>query len=144
MPCEGVALIGRLSEREFFVLGLALYAGEGSKTDGGVYFANSDPRMILVFVIWLRRFFEVDERRLRVKLYLHDGLDLEAAISFWSELTAIPTTQFGKPYRAIDNDTRRKSKHVMGCPGVGFSCTSTHRRVMGLIEAILSPSALPG
>ena len=36
-----------MSEREFLVLGLALYAGEGSKTDGDVTFANSDPRMIV-------------------------------------------------------------------------------------------------
>jgi transposase len=31
---EGRARIGRLSEREFLVAGVALYAGEGSKRDG--------------------------------------------------------------------------------------------------------------
>jgi transposase len=40
---EGRARIGRLSEREFLVAGVALYAGEGSKGDGSVVFANSDP-----------------------------------------------------------------------------------------------------
>jgi hypothetical protein len=33
---EGRARIGRLSEREFLVAGVALYAGEGSKGDGSV------------------------------------------------------------------------------------------------------------
>ena len=64
---EGRARIGRLSEREFLVAGVALYAGEGSKRDGTVRFANSDPRMIVFFCAWLRRFFEIDESRLRVR-----------------------------------------------------------------------------
>jgi hypothetical protein len=87
---EGRARIGRLSEREFLVAGVALYAGEGSKTEGAVKFANTDPRMIAFFCAWLRRFFEVDEARLRVRLYLHEGLDLTASVDFWSELTGIP------------------------------------------------------
>jgi hypothetical protein len=45
--------------------------------------------MIVFFCYWLRRFFEVDESRLRVRLYLHEGLDLAAAIAFWSALTGI-------------------------------------------------------
>jgi hypothetical protein len=70
-----------VSEREFLVAGVALYAGEGSKTDGCVRFANSDPRMIYFYCCWLRRFFTVDESRLRVHLYLHEGLDLASAIA---------------------------------------------------------------
>ena len=46
---EGQARIGRLSERELLVAGVALYAGEGSKGDGAVKFANSDPRMVRFF-----------------------------------------------------------------------------------------------
>ena len=46
---EGRARIGRLSEREFLVAGVALYAGEGAKRDGALKSANSDPRMIFFF-----------------------------------------------------------------------------------------------
>jgi hypothetical protein len=81
---EGRARIGRLSEREFLVAGVALYAGEGSKQDGRVRFVNSDPRMVVFFCSWLRHFYEVDESRLRLVLYLHQGLDLSAAIAYWS------------------------------------------------------------
>ena len=126
------------------MLGLALYAGEGGKTNGEVRFANSDPRMILVFVTWLRHFFDVDESRLRMRLYLHADLDLDAAIEFWSQLTAMPRSQFRKPYRAVADNTIRRNRHIYGCPGVSYGCTTTHRRVMGMIEAILSPSCLPG
>jgi hypothetical protein len=141
---EGAERIGQLSEREFLVLGLALYAGEGSKTRNDVIFANSDPRMILMFTRWLRRFFDVDESRLRVRLYLHEGLDLDEAVRFWSDLTQIPPSQFTKPYRAVADPTMRRTKHLMGCPGIAYRSASIHRRVMGLIEAVLSATALPG
>jgi len=141
---EGRARVGRLSEREFLVAGVALYAGEGAKKDGSVLFANSDPRMVAFFCSWLRHFFPVDESRLRVRLYLHQGLDLAAAIAFWSALTGIPASQFVKPYRAVPDPSIRTAKHVHGCVGVRYSCSVTHRSIMGLVGALLSDAAIPG
>ena len=135
---EGRERIGELSARDLLIAGTALYAGEGGKTDGEVRFANSDPRMIALFCLWLRRFFDIDESRLRVRLYLHDGLDLEEASRFWSELTAIPLSQFGKPYRAVPDPSIRRAKHRRGCPGISYSCSRTHRAVMGLVHGLLS------
>jgi hypothetical protein len=40
---EGIARVGRLDDRELLLAGLGLYAGDGSKRDGEVRFANSDP-----------------------------------------------------------------------------------------------------
>jgi transcriptional regulator with XRE-family HTH domain len=142
---DGRRRIGALSEREFLVTGAALYAAEGAKRDGVVKFANSDPRMIRVFCSWLRHFFEVDESRLRVALYLHQGLDLDAAIQHWSKLTGVPVEQFTKPYRAVPDPSIRRSKHPMGCPSIAYACTRTHRAVMGLVHALLESSlVLPG
>ena len=135
---EGRQRIGALSEREFLVAGAALYAGEGSKSAGQVCFANSDPRMILFFANWLRHFFAIDESRLRLRLYLHQGLDLDAAADFWAALTGIPRSQHTKPYRAVADPSIRRSKHPRGCPGVVYTCTRTHRAVMGLVHALLT------
>ena len=74
---DGRERIGNLTDRDLLIAGAALYAGEGDKGDGSVGFANSDPAMITLFLQWFRRFFEPDDRRLRVRLYLHEGLDLE-------------------------------------------------------------------
>jgi hypothetical protein len=141
---DGHRRIGKLCERDFFVAGVALYAGEGSKTDGCVAFANSDPRMIMFFVTWLRMFFDIDETRLRLRLYLHEGLDLDAATHVWSDLTGIPPTQFGKPYRAVPDSTIRSTKHPLGCPRVDYSCSRTHRAIMGLVGALLTSTCFPG
>jgi hypothetical protein len=141
---EGRARVGRLSEREFLMAGVALYAGEGSKRDGEVRFVNSDSRLVAFFCSWLRRFFGVDESRLRVRLYLHQGLDLDTATAYWSGVTRIPKSQFGKPYRAIPDPSIRRTKHVHGCVSIGYSCSATHRSIMGLVGALVSDAAIPG
>jgi hypothetical protein len=138
---EGVERIGRLSDRDLLIAGTALYAGEGAKRDGGVAFANSDPRMVALYLRFLRRFFDVDELRLRVRLYLHEGLDIDRAVRFWSGVTAIPPEQFLAPYRALPDPSIRRASHPMGCPSIRYSCSKTHRATMGLVQALLSCNA---
>ena len=140
----GVERIGTLSDKAFLAAGAALYAGEGSKGDGHVSFANTDPKMMAFFCAWLRRFFEVDESRLRVRVYPHQGLDLDAAEMFWSGITGVPREQFRAPYRAVADPSIRTAKHEHGCAYVGYSCSRTHREIMGLIRALLALEALPG
>ena len=138
---EGRRRIGQLSDRDLLIAGVALYAGEGSKTDGQVNFANSDPKQVALFCHWLRTLFEIDEARLRVRLYLHEYLDLTAAIAFWSQVTGIPPTQFGKPYRAKADPSIRQAKHLYGCVGVAYGCSRTHRAIMGLVRGLLLAEA---
>lgn len=134
----GITHIDILSEREFLVTGVMLYAGEGAKTDGMVSLANTNADFIKLFCAWLRHFFDVDETRLRVKLYLHQGLDLEAATTHWSAVTGVPPNQFGKPYRAVPDAGVRNSKHVYGCATVSYCCSRTHREIMGLVHALVA------
>ena len=103
----GRHVIGELRDDAFLAAGVALYAGDGSKRDGAVRFADSDPEMIRFFCRWLREVFDIEEARLRVRVYLHQGLDLDAAEGFWSAVTEIPRSQFNKPYRAVPDATIR-------------------------------------
>lgn len=138
MNRRGAQRIGTLSERDHFIAGLALYAGDGAKTGSSVSFANSNPAMIRMFCSWLRRFFDIDESRLRIRLYLHEGLDLAAANAFWSELTAVPVTQFHQPYRAEPDATIRHNKHEHGCCHVRYNSASLMREILGLMRALLT------
>lgn len=141
----GRHIIGGLSKDVSLAAGVALYAGEGSKTDGrGVQFANSDPAMIRFFCRWLREVFEIDEMRLRAHVYLHEGLDLDAAEEFWSALTEIPRSQFTKPYCAVPDATIRHNKHEHGCAYVTYCSSDVHRSIMGLVRALLSSIDIPG
>ena len=98
----------------------------------------------LAVYTWLRHCYPVDEARLRLALYLHQGLDLAAATAYWSALTGIPEAQLTKPYRAVPDRSIRRAKHVHGCGSVSYSCSATHPGVMGLVRAVLSDGANPG
>lgn len=135
---KGRQRMGSPSDREFLMAGVALYAGDGGKTDGEVHFANSDARLVRFFCAWLRRHFKIDESRMRVRLYLHRGLDLDSAMAHWSEVTGVPANQFDKPYRAVPNTTIRNNKHEHGCCHVRYHCSRTHRAIMGMMRALLA------
>ncbi len=140
----GIERIGVLSDEAFLVAGVALYAGEGSKTDGKVTFANTNAEMMRFFCEWLRYFFVIDESRLRGRVYLHEGLDIDAAQARWAAVTSIPVSQFRKPYRAVADPTIRRTKHEFGCAYVDYCCSRTHREIMGLIRALLSSPSPSG
>jgi len=144
MDAAGRERIGTLSDAAFLAAGVALYAGEGGKTEGSVRFANTDPAMVRFFCAWLRRFFDVDESRLRVRVYLHEGLDLDAAQAQWAKVTGVPLGQFRSPYRAVADPSIRRNKHEFGCVYVSYGCSRTHRAVMGMVRGLLLPIAIPG
>ncbi len=135
---EALTRVGVLGERELLMAGLGLYAGDGSKGEGQVKLSNSDPRIVGFFCAWLRHFFAVDEARLGVVIYLHEGLDLAAATSAWSEVTGVPPARFGKPYRAVADAGIRHNKHEHGCAHVRYTCTRTQREILALMDAVLS------
>ncbi|MGK2887856.1 MAG: hypothetical protein ACSLE8_24285 [Rhodococcus sp. (in: high G+C Gram-positive bacteria)] len=141
---EAEAEYGELSKRDRDIFALGLYAGEGAKTGNHVSMANTNPAYLAVFVAWLREEFTVDESRLRARLYLHEGLDIVGATRFWSDALSIPASQFHRPYRALADESRRRSKHRFGCATVVYSSVSTHRRVMARIAAITSGFDFPG
>ena len=137
---EAEQWVGEMSERDLLMFGAALYVGEGAKTErSAVRMANTSVVVMRVFMRWLRRNFDIDEHRLRARLYLHEGLDVDQATRFWSTQLGIPTRQFQQPYRPTTT-----TKHPMGCVTVMYSSLSTHRRVMALNEAIASALDDPG
>lgn len=130
--------VAALGEDAFFAAGIALYAGEGAKRDGAVIFTNTDPEMVAFFCAWLRRYFTVDEARLRCRLYLHADLSYDDAVAFWSGVCSVPPERFTKPYRAVADPTRRTRRHEHGCLTVRYACSRTHREVMALCRVLIS------
>ncbi len=102
-----------VSEQKLKVAGLMIYWGEGGKRNSsGIDLANSDPKMITIFLIFLRRLYKIDEKRLRVYLYSYNSLPTQKLVTYWSTITHIPATQFTKPYiRAKSNLIHDKMQH---------------------------------
>lgn len=96
---EALKNLGKISKRDLFIIGIALYWGEGFKKDSRLGFANSDPGMIMLFLNWLI-INSVSEKdiRLRVGLNISHKNRIKAVEKYWSEQTKIPLTQFQKPF----------------------------------------------
>jgi hypothetical protein len=77
--------------------------------------AAAQQRAPRVLLRWLRRFFEID-----------------------------PPAEFQKPYRAVPDPTIRHAKHVHGCVSIDYSCSPTHRSIMGLVAGLLADDVTPG
>ncbi|HNP79293.1 MAG TPA: hypothetical protein PKI00_00370 [Candidatus Pacearchaeota archaeon] len=136
---QGRKDIGRLNKRERFIAGIAIYAGEGGKTDRDISFVNSDPKMIKFMVNWFKDFCDISNDKLRGSLYIHDDLNENKAKSFWSKLSEIPLSQFTKSYIVKNNKNRlRKKKHNYGIFKIKISNAFLHRKIMGWVDGLLN------
>jgi len=102
-------------------LGLMLYWAEGDKTmDHFVALTNTNFKVLEYFVSWFRRYFEIDEKRLRCRLYIWKSLDEDKAKKFWSRKLNIPISQFTKSYISSSVPKVRKVRHQYGVCRVSY------------------------
>ena len=136
---EAASEIGGLTDRELFLVGVALYWAEGSKqkpwnTSTRVKFINSDPRMITVFLAWLD-LLGVARDDLQLTVHIHERADIDAAIRFWGGVAGVPETALGRPWLKRHNPrTLRHNTSVayVGCLVVTVRrSTELNRRITG-------------
>ena len=96
-------------------LGL-LYWAEGQRRplSAPVKFANTDPKLVLLFLAMLRNCYELDESKLRVQLYVHWYHDIPKTKKFWSELLNIDESRFSKVFIKKRSKTKRFRKNFAG------------------------------
>lgn len=101
--------ISPVSKRDLFLIGVALYWGEGTKkTPGVVGFDNSDPATIEVMMQFFRQFCCVPDSKFRGYLHIHPHLDHKKAEIYWSRVSGIPLSQFYKTYRIPPKSSKNK------------------------------------
>lgn len=84
-----------ISHRDLFMLGLALYIGEGEKNDT-VGVINSDVNVILFTIKWLKEHYEVKNENLTLAIHCYPDNNTATCLQYWSDVTGIPLSQFGK------------------------------------------------
>lgn len=94
-----------------------LYWAEGQKLPlrgAPVKFANTDPRLVLLFLTLLRKCYRLNESKLRVRLHLHWYHNIEKSRRFWSKLLDIDESKFAKVYIKRRSKTKRFRKNFAG------------------------------
>ncbi|MHA7958207.1 hypothetical protein ACX9I7_10675 [Streptomyces sp. L500] len=97
---EAAHEIGRMSERELFLVGVGLYWSEGAKSkphrlSERATFINSDPGMIRVYLAWLA-LLGVEPERIQYRVMIHENADVARSEHFWADLVGIDTAALKK------------------------------------------------
>lgn len=137
--------IGEMSDRDLLMLGLGLYIGEGSKANESVRIINSDPNTVRLAMRWFRQTLKLENENLRADIHLYPDVDIEQAITYWSNITGLPKDRFGKTQidRRLDKSERKSNKLMFGTlhitvisNGNKLNGVLLHRRIMALLEII--------
>ena len=86
-------------ESQSFLLGLGmgLYWGEGTKANKhSVRLGNTDPKLILWFIKFLKEFFSVDKKNLRFGLQVFSNMPEDKVLDFWVKELRVSRKQFMK------------------------------------------------
>jgi len=96
----GIKEVGKLTKREIFLIGIALYWGEGFKKDSLVGVATLDMNIAKFFIYWLNKSFNITSKDLllRVTANISYKNKVNKLTRYWSKELKIPIGQFSKPF----------------------------------------------
>ncbi len=75
---------------------------------------NSDPNLIELFMKLIRLSFDLDEKKFRAMVHIHNYHNNDEVIKYWSAITNIPKLQFSKSYLKQNTEKRIRDGY-MGC-----------------------------
>ncbi|MBI2054288.1 MAG: hypothetical protein HYT36_03060 [Candidatus Staskawiczbacteria bacterium] len=116
---EAKGQIGRLTKRELWLIGIALYWGEGNKEKdyrpgSSVQFSNSDPNMIKTFLKWIIEIIHIPKDDLGFQIYIHENCKerLSQVINYWAICTGFPEEKFIHHIYFKKNKIKTKRKNI--------------------------------
>ncbi len=142
---EAINEIKNISERDLWMIGTALYWGEGSKEklNGSlVQLGNSDPYLIKIFLEWLYEICKIPKSEINVRIYLHVTArhKLKKVQQYWSRATGFPIKDFQKIiWKKNKINTHRKNvgKDYFGLIRISVKKSiNLNRKIQGWIEGI--------
>lgn len=141
--------VNSLTKRELLLVGAALYWAEGDKKNRRVTFTNSDPKMIILVIAWLK-----DCLNIRTEdIYCYVGINeshterLNEVEEYWSQITGIDKHRFAKA--SIKKVKLRKvyenfNEHFGTLNVRVKKSTNLNYFILGLIEGLNSLSLING
>ena len=145
--------IGKLSNRELWLTGVALYWAEGTKqkehnVSQKVKFSNTDPIMIKVFLRWLQNICGIPKSEISFRISLHETAinKLDKVQKYWAKITGLPINNFQKiDWKKHRINTKRKNtgEKYFGLLNVYIrNSTNLNRKIQGWIEGIYKNSGV--
>ncbi len=148
---DAQAEIISLSEKERWLIGIALYWAEGSKEhdrSSQVQFSNSDPHMVFLFQQWVLDFLKVRSEDITYTLYIHErSKNISDAVGFWSDFLKIEPHELSIVFKKHNPSPKRKNVgvHYRGLVRLSIrKSTDLNRKISGWIDGVIVHSRLIG
>ncbi len=137
-------------DKDLALIGSSLYLCEGTKaritkrTNGqkqkifAIEFTNMDPRVISLFLRFLREVIKADEKRIKAELFIypdHNELKLK---EFWAQYTEIPLHRFNKTIKLRQKNLRFKP-NPLGTLKIRYSHKEHFLKVQSIIDQVFGP-----
>ena len=123
----------------FWVAGTVLYWGEGSKTQRSLAVANSDARLLRLFISWCRTYHAAGSDFV-LSLHLHEGNHDVAARSHWRRELGV--SEFTKTFIKARGSGHRKNRLPWGVCRVRMRrSTDAYVRTLAWIETLAAEQA---
>lgn len=145
---RGIKKVGKMSRRELWLVGIALYWAEGNKQrqssiSSGIIFGNSDPQMIRVFLAWLEA-LNITRSQLIFELYVHETRFAEVDVfkRWWAKEIGITrkevTGTYFKKGNVLTNHKNTEDLYHGLLRLKVKSSTSLNREITGYIAGVVA------
>ena len=137
--------IGRLSERELWLIGAALYWAEGNKErqfGSLLRLGNSDANLIKIYLKWLKEICKVSRKDIHFRVYLHETSKnrLREVQKYWARVVGFPEKNLQKitwKRNKIKTNRKNTGNNYYGLIDVVVKrSVNLNRRIQGWIEGI--------
>lgn len=126
-------------------VGAALYICEGTKARilrtrknqkiFSVEFTNKDPRVIKIFLQFLRETIQAQEDRIKAELFIYQDHQEFYLKEFWSRITNIPVERFQKTIHLKQKNSKYQP-NPLGTLKIRYSHKTDFLKIQSIIEAV--------
>ena len=122
--------------QNLYLISLALYWGEGSKTGNTIAITNSDPDIILIFLKFLRKICKVDEKRIHILIHYHSDQNENKLVSYWSSITKVSKSNFYKSTIHTKNKKQSTKRLKFGTISLRYSDSLLFKEILARIDEL--------
>ncbi len=135
------------TNEKFWLMGTMLYWAEGAKSkeyrpSQNISFSNSDPLMIKIFLLWLKKILVIPDNLIKFDIYIHETHKNKNGQTrrYWARVTGYSEAKFDKIYYKKNKiNTKRKNvgEDYHGLIRVQVRrSTNLNRKISGWIKGI--------
>ncbi len=130
--------LGKVNKNDWeHAAGCMLWWGEGTKRKHQLTFTNCEAKMISFFCEWLRKYYGVESKDIRVWVQCYEDSDIGKIKNFWLSLIGLDECSWKKPYCKKGN-SKRTAKHEYGvCSVRVLRGTKLVNEIWGAIQGYL-------